>query len=515
MLDTESDGQPTPAASGDGQDEDGVTFDSVLVPGTTTTLSVVASAPGFLAAWFDWNHDGNFIDLGSGATDPGELALADVQLTAGQNSLSFAVEPTALTGHTYARFRFSSAGGVGSAGPADDGEVEDYRVLVGRFDLGDAPDASPQMAPSESYPTLLLNDGAAHLIMPTIFLGPCVDDEPNGQPNAGATGDDADGTGAISGQCVTANDDDDGVTNFQNLAPGLTASVDVFSTGQCFLDAWIDFNVDGDWTDAGEKIFSARALLAGANPALPFAVPASALTATTFARFRCSAGGVADPTGLEVNGGEVEDYAVQVGPASPAGAPGQVQNLLASVVDDTVNLSWDPLLTIFNLSDKAPATSYVVKAGVEAGQFPFVFPLGNVTSFSSPAPNGTFSIGVAGVNAVGEGPLSEIRTVTVPGGGGSPCRAVPDAPTGLTVTVVGDQLTLNWIASTGCPATSYVIRAGSITGASNILPGLDTGSPNPQFGPQAAPSATYFIRVAGRNATGTGTDSIEKIGVVP
>ncbi len=57
------------------------------------------------------------------------------------------------------------------------------------------------------------------------------------------------------------------------------------------LDAWIDFNDDGDWADPDEQIFSSRPLTAGANP-LTFDVPALAtVTDQTFARFRFSSAG--------------------------------------------------------------------------------------------------------------------------------------------------------------------------------------------------------------------------------
>ena len=72
------------------------------------------------------------------------------------------------------------------------------------------------------------------------------------------------------------------------------------------MNAWIDFNSDGDWADTGEQIFTDVALLAGVN-SLSFAVPATPPD-VTYARFRLSTVG-----GLSFDGpapdGEVEDYA--------------------------------------------------------------------------------------------------------------------------------------------------------------------------------------------------------------
>ena len=94
------------------------------------------------------------------------------------------------------------------------------------------------------------------------------------------------------------------------LQPGSTVSIDVTSTGVGRLDAWIDFNGDGDWADNGEQIFDSRSLSRGENR-LTFTVPENANEGDTFARFRLSSAG-----GLNFNGaaadGEVEDYAVSI-----------------------------------------------------------------------------------------------------------------------------------------------------------------------------------------------------------
>ena len=93
------------------------------------------------------------------------------------------------------------------------------------------------------------------------------------RPDAVAAGDDTAGS-----------DDEDGVIFNGPLTVGGPANVTVTASVAGKLDAWIDFNSDGDWNDAGEKIFDSRSLIAGAN-ALSFAVPANAPAAEqTFAR---------------------------------------------------------------------------------------------------------------------------------------------------------------------------------------------------------------------------------------
>ncbi|HLA85580.1 MAG TPA: clostripain-related cysteine peptidase, partial [Thermoguttaceae bacterium] len=125
--DTESDGQPNVTADGDDvagsmDDEDGVAFTSPLVGGNNASVSVTASAAGFLSAWIDFNADGDWADAG-------EQVFTDEPLVEGVNTLEIAV-PQTPEGATYARFRLSTATGLSFTGPAPDGEVEDYAFGV-------------------------------------------------------------------------------------------------------------------------------------------------------------------------------------------------------------------------------------------------------------------------------------------------------------------------------------------------------------------------------------------------
>jgi hypothetical protein len=126
-IDSESDGQPTLWADGDDvngiPDEDGISFTSVLFDYCTRDVNVVASCEGKLDAWFDFNADADW-------SDPDEQIFASEPLNAGSNILTFNIPSDAATGETYARFRFSTAGGLETNGPAPDGEVEDYMVSI-------------------------------------------------------------------------------------------------------------------------------------------------------------------------------------------------------------------------------------------------------------------------------------------------------------------------------------------------------------------------------------------------
>ncbi len=192
-------------------------------------------------------------------------------------------------------------------------ELADQTVTVTTVDndlsdFGDAPD---------SYGTSLPN-GARHLVSTTgPKLGSRWDGETNGQPSVDAS---ADGT------------DEDGVLFPVDLLrqtnQAVASSVFVTASKAAKLDAWIDFNRDGDFLDVGERIATGKAVTAGLN-LITFSVPTSATSGDTFARFRISTSGVSGPTGSAPDG-EVEDYAVKIldGESSrrltvdlPAGSP--------------------------------------------------------------------------------------------------------------------------------------------------------------------------------------------------
>ena len=95
------------------------------------------------------------------------------------------------------------------------------------------------------YHTLLASNGARHLIVPGIYLGKKIDAEVDGQPNINAAGDD-----------INETEDEDGIIFTGALNPGENSLIDVTASCPGFLNAWMDFNGDGDWTDEGEKILS-------------------------------------------------------------------------------------------------------------------------------------------------------------------------------------------------------------------------------------------------------------------
>ena len=193
--------------------------------------------------------------------------------------------------------------------PGEDNLLQDFGYQA--FDYGDAPD---------SYGTTDANDGARHLISvgqttgsPLLKFGSTVDSEPDGQPNAAASGDDLNLD--FGGPVPPNADDEDGIT-FDPITVGenFTVFVNVMEDSANVngrLNAWIDFNADGDFDDPGEQIISDAGVLNGDNEFI-VDVPVDAVAGNTYARFRLSSDPAAqNPTGLATDG-EVEDYLVTI-----------------------------------------------------------------------------------------------------------------------------------------------------------------------------------------------------------
>jgi len=273
----------------------------------SVTVRVNEPVPGsaYLQAFVDFGGDGTFLSLGDQvATDIQDGGPSDLDgVVNGEIKFPITVPVTAVLTPTVVRLRWSSVAGVDSLSTVADGEVEDYGITIitpPPADRGDAPATygDPQHiveGTSENYLGVIPPD--------TDLLS---------QAGATATGDDLDG-----------NDDEDGVVLPTLYLGGLAEiTVDVTDSGSLapgtsFLQAFIDFNGDGTFGQAGEQV--ALNLQDGGaldkdgaidgSITFELAVPAGATTAPTFARFRWST----DNTGAEtVFDGEVEDYTLTI-----------------------------------------------------------------------------------------------------------------------------------------------------------------------------------------------------------
>jgi len=168
----------------------------------------------------------------------------------------------------------------------------------GDLDFGDAPEPT--------YPTLLGSDGARHVIGGSLVLGRLVDAETDGQADKKALGDDLSGVA-----------DEDGVVFNDRFTPGSSSDISIKTTGAGYLNAWFDFNGNGDWANAGEQVLLDEQLTGPGTYLFSIPVPAGASAGTTFARFRLNTEGALGFTG-PASDGEVEDYeiTIEAGPGS-------------------------------------------------------------------------------------------------------------------------------------------------------------------------------------------------------
>ncbi|OBU33236.1 GEVED domain-containing protein [Photobacterium kishitanii] len=185
-------------------------------------------------------------------------------------------------------------------------------VAVLRQDFGDAPDMDAGTAVGD-YQTRSVDGGAAHKKTDTdgdtqidITLGTAWDYDDGIHQGFPANADDLD----------EATDDEDGVTLSSAMEPpGGSFDLDVVLTKDAGstlnglqLHAWIDWNRDGDWDDAGEQIINNPTATAGTINT-PITVPGGAELGYTYVRVRaCSADTSCDSPIGEANDGEVEDH---------------------------------------------------------------------------------------------------------------------------------------------------------------------------------------------------------------
>jgi len=124
----EADARTPLNGTGEGSEEDGVTFlSSLLIDTTDNRLQVnlrnSAGVIGYVHGWIDFDRDGTF--------EASEQIIDDLAAGAGPRLITFDVPPDARQGTTYARFRYSTERNLGPSGAAVDGEVEDYAVIIG------------------------------------------------------------------------------------------------------------------------------------------------------------------------------------------------------------------------------------------------------------------------------------------------------------------------------------------------------------------------------------------------
>jgi hypothetical protein len=189
--------------------------------------------------------------------------------------------------------------------------------------------------------------------------------------------------------------------------------------------------------------------------------------------------------------------------------PNAPSNLRIVTVNSVATFTW----TAPSLTNAGAATSYLLEAGFSPNTTAVTLSIpgpGTNTTFQVPGvPPGTYYVRVKAVNAHGTSTGSnEVRLVVGAGGVG-----LPDPPTNVQAFMAGDKITVTWnaVIGSGGPATSYVVEAGSSSGASNLAAVTATGA---SFTFSPVPNGFYFLRVRARNAGGVSQPSAEVMLVV-
>jgi hypothetical protein len=224
-------------------------------------------------------------------------------------------------------------------------EILENRLLLAN-DFGDAP---------SGYPTLLSENGARHSSAAATgpMLGSIRDIETDGNPSSSASGDDT--------LPAMGADDEDGVV-FGTVRVGELGAVVMVTVSNApdgaRLDAWIDFNGDGNWDGALERIAATVLVQEGANQ-IEFDVPGDARPGATFARFRLSSSGGLGPRGVAADG-EVEDHSLTIIPTPAAlGAFGPQHTITSTAFSSgtdviAVDLDRDGDLDVVSSSTTSP-----------------------------------------------------------------------------------------------------------------------------------------------------------------
>jgi hypothetical protein len=217
-----------------------------------------------------------------------------VTFLAGERTATIIITPVAdgdFEGDELIRIRTAHYADIGLS--EQDGNPTDAAITILHDepqDFGDAPD---------TFHTTSGNNGASHGAGGP-NLGATRDAEADGQPSANADGDGSDDDGVTFGTIRVGQQDAFVTVNVENAPTGAR------------LDAWFDFDGDGNFAGAWEQVAASVAVVNGDNQ-IAIDVPSTIASGEVVARFRLSTAGGASYLGHSVDG-EVEDYVVTISP---------------------------------------------------------------------------------------------------------------------------------------------------------------------------------------------------------
>lgn len=268
--------------------------DSILSPNTTYYVVVTDAVGG------TWTTADSTLTIGVNtynltSNNQGSNDLIDSDATKGTAASAC---NSVTNGYAFATATTSDAGCV------DHSFDIGFRPQNLNYDYGDLPDIANGTTGINDYETYDSTGGPSHQIITGLFLGDTVDVDNDGFPNADALGDDNDNV-----------DDEDGVSILASLNPipagtiRLPLSVTNFTGDTAYVEAWIDWNGDGDFDLVNELVADLKDNKDGVFPAyLTIPIPNTATTGSLLGfRIRLSNTDNMTPYG-RVNSGEVEDY---------------------------------------------------------------------------------------------------------------------------------------------------------------------------------------------------------------
>ncbi|MBG6132237.1 chitodextrinase [Aquimarina sp. EL_43] len=237
-----------------------------------------------------------------------------------------------------------------------------------------------------------------------------------------------------------------------------------------YFGAWIDWNKDGDFEDAGEEVLLATNGAGGITKTV--VVPNTAKSGATRLRVRYKIHTAPESCGTaRTNGDEVEDYFVFIkGDGTPdTQAPSTPTNLVASGVGNTfLTLNWNAS------TDNVGVTGYDVYQG-STNIGTYTGTTYNVTGLTAgTAYNFSVRAKDAAGNVSGSSNVVNVTTTNTPND-----TQAPTAPSNLTASNVAQTtLSLSWTASTdNVGVTGYDVYRGTtrlttVTGTSYNVSGL-------------------------------------------
>ncbi len=297
-------------------------------------------------------------------------------------------------------------GGVDASGFLT-GTITVEEVVVNR-DYGDAPAV---------YAVLAADNGASHVVG-SLTLGVAIDAESDGQPTSNADGDGSDDDGVVELASVIAVSD-----------AATTSSFLVTASEAGRVDAWIDFNENGVWSDTGEQIANNVVVSGGANT-FSYVVPAGTAAGDKVVRFRLSSAGGLAPTGATVDG-EVEDMLLGiVDGAVPSAVAAEMNSATTSI-----EINADVLTISDGVSDlfSAPLASIdtlVVTGRAANDEVALAFETGPTNGVSLDGAGGDNSLVVSAVSIdlTSSGSLVAVNFQSIDANAATPSQIVLDAP---------------------------------------------------------------------------------------